>query len=53
MDVAKMTIDENAVLKADFIIHLAGENTEKKDGQPNEKLKLSIVESSINCCIRC
>jgi NAD dependent epimerase/dehydratase family enzyme len=25
------TIDENAVLKADYIIHLAGEN--KKDGQ--------------------
>jgi NAD dependent epimerase/dehydratase family enzyme len=39
-------IDENAVLKADFIIHLAGENIAEKRWTAKRKLKLSIVESS-------
>jgi NAD dependent epimerase/dehydratase family enzyme len=40
----KMTIDGS--LKADFIIHLAGENIAEKRWTENEKLKLSIVEQS-------
>lgn len=36
-DLNKNYIDENAVLNADFIIHLAGEGIVEKDGQKNEK----------------
>ena len=42
-DVAKMTIDENAVLKADFIIHLAGENIAEK--RWTAKRKAEIIDS--------
>jgi NAD dependent epimerase/dehydratase family enzyme len=38
-----MTIDENAVLKADFIIHLAGENIAEK--RWTAKRKAEIIDS--------
>lgn len=42
-DVAQQTIDENAVLKADFIIHLAGENIAEK--RWTAKRKAEIIDS--------
>jgi uncharacterized protein (TIGR01777 family) len=42
-DVEKQTIDENAVLKADFIIHLAGENIAEK--RWTAKRKAAIIDS--------
>ena len=42
-DVAKQTIDENAVLKADFIIHVAGENIAEK--RWTAKRKAEIIDS--------
>jgi NAD dependent epimerase/dehydratase family enzyme len=42
MDVAKMTIDENAVLKADFIIHLVENIAEKRW---TAKRKAEIIDS--------
>lgn len=42
-DVAKQTIDENAVLNADFIIHLAGENIAEK--RWTAKRKAAIIDS--------
>jgi len=42
-DVAKQTIDDNAVLKADYIIHLAGENIAEK--RWTLKRKTEIIDS--------
>lgn len=42
-DVEKQTIDENAVLNADFIIHLAGENIAEK--RWTAKRKAAIIDS--------
>jgi uncharacterized protein (TIGR01777 family) len=42
-DVANQTIDENAVLNADFIIHLAGENIAEK--RWTGKRKAAIIDS--------
>lgn len=42
-DVANQTIDENAVLNADYIIHLAGENIAEKRWTP--KRKAAIIDS--------
>lgn len=42
-DVANQTIDENAVLNADYIIHLAGENIAEKRWTP--KCKAAIIDS--------
>ncbi len=42
-DVAKQTIDEKSVLKADFIIHLAGENIAEK--RWTAKRKAEIIDS--------
>ncbi|MFN7100081.1 MAG: TIGR01777 family oxidoreductase [Flavobacterium sp.] len=42
-DVAQQTIDEKAVAKADFIIHLAGENIAEK--RWTAKRKAAIIES--------
>ena len=42
-DVANQTIDENAVLNADFIIHLAGENIAEK--RWTAKRKAEIIDS--------
>ena len=46
-DVANQTIDEEAVLKADYIIHLAGENIAEKDGLLNEKQQLLTVGKNL------
>lgn len=42
-DVAKQTIDEEAILKADYIIHLAGENIAEK--RWTAKRKAAIIDS--------
>jgi uncharacterized protein len=42
-DVAKQTIDDEAILKADYIIHLAGENIAEK--RWTAKRKAAIIES--------
>lgn len=42
-DVANQSIDENAVLNADYIIHLAGENIAEKRWTP--KRKAAIIDS--------
>ena len=42
-DVAKQIIDENAVMKADYIIHLAGENIAEK--RWTAKRKAAIIDS--------
>lgn len=42
-DVSNQTIDEDAVLQADYIVHLAGENIAEKRWTP--KRKASIIDS--------
>jgi NAD dependent epimerase/dehydratase family enzyme len=52
-DVAKMTIDENAVLKADFIIHLVENIAEKRWTAKRKAEIIDSREQSTSCCIRC
>jgi len=47
-DIEKQTIDENGIRKADYIIHLAGENVSSKRWTKNRKKQL--IDSRVKTC---